>query len=166
MWNQKLHQRNFVLSYFKIHWSLDFNGSLGLSFVTTCSSIWKVLGLGVVQSFQMNTFKKMAVRQTTLVIAENSFDLKNPHQSLSLGTTGVPRPTLRTPRYPNCCRSAAGNTRYYNVHRSSVVMIGKYGNEPNAHQDSSRKMNCGKCTQKNTTAVRQTNSYSYYGLNM
>ena len=30
------------------------------------------------------------------------------------------------------------------------AVLGKCGNEPNAHQDSNRKMNCGKCTQKNT----------------
>lgn len=40
-------------------------------------------------------------------------------------------------------------------------MIGKYGNEPNAHQDSNIKMNCGKCTQKNT-AQRQSEQLQLY----
>lgn len=41
-----------------------------------------------------------------------------------------------------------------NLHRSSV-MTGKCNNEPNAHQEHNRKMNCSKCTQSNTAQSKK-----------
>ena len=98
----------------------------------------------------MNTYKKMAVKgaNNILVIMKMVLTSGNP---LKLSwELQVSPDQLWEPRYPETVADLQpGNTRYYNVHRSSV-MIGKYGNEPNAYQDSNRKMNCGKCTQKNT----------------